>query len=663
MTGELNFEQAGQEYKITNDRSAYQPSEEVRDLTFDAKREYEQGDRNLNQQLPELNGMSILQANDEYQRNWLSWSPPPSDDPDEDWRWTGVRPLTRNKIVSTAAHLTQSLNAPAAFAQNDRDEEDSVWGEVAELLLEYNIQNSDYEESFLYGVISGLVNVLSYFTVDYAEGYQTVWDGKERKDVVDDESSGFQYGLAPCDEMLFSSLWTFRWQLQDFNIRRQRVPYELAKGLYGKSPNFGHVTPGIKSVLGEDGIFYDVEDFNGDMVEVVRRWHRRSDCEVVFVNGIYVGNENAGFNPFVHRTNKDKPKYPVVKYGAEPIDAKRFVGYKSLAAKMMNDQELVDRQWQLSFDASFMQTFAPTIITNTGKVDLSVMAPAAVTSLEADAKVYPLNSSFNASAAFQALHEAERSANESSPDPQLAGKTSTGDLPSTARQSLLIQQNAETNLGLIGRMICGVMVKEIGELMLDDIIRHQTVGEVSEIVAGVPRMKFRSFLVPGRKKDGSTKTALVRLTDRLSGTELTPDEEEMENVGLAEEAGDGREIWEVNPGMFSRLSFRVSVDYQAMMRRNTPFERSFKLAAYDKAIADPNIARDPEASAAVTRDFLLEPVVGGDASKYLPKRPAGQSLVPPAPGQEQQAAPAGGGQDIPSRFVRAAAMESGGGRI
>ena len=40
------------------------------------------------------------------------------------------------------------------------------------------------------------------------------------------------------------------------------------------------------------------------------------------------------------------PMYNSVKYGFEPIDAMRFIGYKSLVDKMQNDQEAVDREWQ-----------------------------------------------------------------------------------------------------------------------------------------------------------------------------------------------------------------------------------------------------------------------------------------------------------------------------
>jgi hypothetical protein len=662
MDTQLSYETVGEESKVSNATSSYQPDADVRDRTKRVKDDYYVGVQNLQEPIEELNGMSLLSADAEYTRNWLSWSPPPTADEDDEWRWTGVRPMTRNKIVSTAAHLTQNLLAPAVFAQNDEDEDDETWGEVGQLLLEYNIRRSDYSESFLYGVIAGLVHPLNYFTVEYVDAKQTVWaGGKEPKVVRDDEASGFQYGLAPMDEMLFENLWQFKWQLQDFRIRRKRISYELAKSIYGEHENFQYVQPGLQTVMGDDGVFYDVEDYHGNMVELVVWMHRRSDCEIPLVNGIYLGNPNTEYNPFTHRTNKNKPKYPECKYGAEPIDEMRFIGYKSLAAKLMNDQQLADEQWQIAIDASRLQAFLPTIITGTGKIDYSVVAPAAVTTIEKDAKVTPLSSSYNADAAFRSLYEAERSANESSPDPQLAGKSTSGDLPSTARQSLLIQENAERNLGLMGKMILGTMLPEIGGLMLDDIIRYQTTGEVDQILAGVPRMKYRTFILDGKEKDGMKKNHIVRLSDEFAGTALSEEDMEMENVKRLDEAGEGKEIYDVNPAKFAELDFLVTYDYQELMRRNTAFERSFMLAGYDKAISDPNIAKDPEASLAVTRDFLLKPLAGAKASKYMPKKQMVESMLPQNPTPEELAAgggASGGGQDVPNRFVRSAAMES-----
>ena len=287
-------------------------------------------------------------------------------------------------------------------------------------------------------------------------------------------------------------------------------------------------------------------------------------------------------------------------------------------------------------DGSFLETFNPIITSGAGKIDKSVYMPATVTDIKKDAQVIPLNNNFRSDAALRSLQEVERSMAESSTEPQLQGRNDQ--LPGTARQSILLQQNAETNLGFMARMI-GVMVKEVGELMIDDIVRHQTIGEVGEIIGDVPRMKYLSFVVENKIKDGKNKTHVIKFTDRYSGVKISTAEREARMMELKTEAGDDREISEVNPGLFSRLNFLVSVDYEQMMTRNTAFERAFKLETYDKAISNPLIMNDPEAMNAVTRDFLLEPLVKGDASKYLPKVMEG--VIPPAgpPGAQNVGAP------------------------
>src|SRR5690606_13275256 len=124
-----------------------------------------------NRPFAELNNRSPIQRGEEDQMAWLSWTPEPYEGED-DWRWNGVRPITRNRVISTAAHLTARLLIPQAFAQNEFQEEDKAAANVMRDLIEYNIKRSNYETAFLFGVISGLVNPVTYFKVDYTLGWQ-----------------------------------------------------------------------------------------------------------------------------------------------------------------------------------------------------------------------------------------------------------------------------------------------------------------------------------------------------------------------------------------------------------------------------------------------------------------------------------------------------------
>ena len=645
MIGELTYNQKGH---VESPLSAYQPSQEVKNITVRVKNCYQDGDNLLNTPLREYNNRSIIQRMEEDQMAWLSWTPEPFQGED-DWRWNGVRPITRNKVISTAAHLTAQLIAPRVFAQNDSSEEDRAVANVMQDLIEYNIKNSNYDTAFLYGVISALVNPLSYFKVEYVQGFQEIWQDGQMKKVLDDVYSGFQSSLLAPDDMLFESLYQFNWQKQDWIIeKRGYLSMGQAEAKYGTHSNFEHVKPGKRVLIHDDGNFYDVEDINGDMVEEVVYKCRRKDVEISFVGGIYMGNENANYNPFIHRTNQNKPKYDTVKFGYEPIDSMRFVGYKSLVAKMANDQEAVDREWQMYFDASTLATYPPTITMGAGKIDRSVIAPGTNTELGENAKIQPLQIS-NPNIALQALREAERSVTESSQDPQLGG-TQEGP-QKTARESVLLQQNAETNIDLDSKMIAK-MVKEVGDLFVDNIIRYQTIGEVSEITG---EMAYKTFLLDGKIKGGRNKTSYIKFTDRFAGKKMTKEEMEKEEYKLLDGLEDEKEVYEVNPYPFSRMHYLVQVDADKVGEKNEAFIRAFKLETYDRAITNPLVVNDPEAQLKITRDFLFEPLMKGEAAKYLPNLQKVADQL--APTEEQMEGQGGEGQDLPSRMMRSAAMD------
>lgn len=622
--------------KIESPKSAYNPGLSVQLLTQDVKAAYEDGDNTLQTSYEEYNNKSFVTQENEARRRWLSHPDAPYEGEDE-WRYNGVRPITRNKAVSMAAHLTSQLIYPKTFAQNDQQEEDKNAAYCMDALVEYHIKNSQYETAFLFGVISALVSPLNYFQSEYCESYSNAWSGEKYERVIDDVFSGFQHHVIPMDEMLFSNPYVYEWQKQDWVIRRKRVSYEEMEAKFGKHTNWRHVQIGKMTMVHDDGFFYDVEDINDGLVGYVNYKHRRSDLEIDHVNGVYLSNENTEYNPFYHRTNKDKPEYDTVKFGFEPIDAMRFVGYKSLVDKMENDQDAMDREWQDYFDATRLATFPPTITMGAGKIDKSVAAPAGITEIGKSAKVTQLQVA-NPIAAGAGLREAERAAAESSVDPIFSGQQEGPE--KTKFETMLLQQNSSTNLGITARMIA-TMVRDVGRIHVHDIARFETVGHAGEIAG---EMVYKMFALDGRVREGRGVTTYVKFTDRYAGTSMSDEEKRMEEYGLLEEAGDDKELIVANPAVISKLGYRVSTDPEQLMNRNSAFERAFKISAYDRAIINPLVAKDPEAQLAITRDFLFEPIMRGDASKYLPNlRRIAESLAP-APG-----AGAPGGYPQPGR--------------
>ena len=623
--------------------SAYQPTTDVVELQLSAHKDLIHGDMLLSRPFREFNDKSLIQRASLDQQDWLAWSPEQSDNPDEAWMFTGTSNITRNNILSMAAHVAQRIVFPSCVAQNKDQQEDTDASYVAAGLLEHNFRTNDFAETFVYAIVSGMVNPVTYYKADYVKSYMSILEGTNsnytRKKVIDDALSGFQHHLLPVDEVLIANPYCFDLERQKCLIHRRRMSYSEAKQYFDLHPNFIHVQPGtLPQYNAADALFYNMRDpiFDG-MVEVCTYYYRSIDLEFNEVNRIYMGCENTKYNPFKHRTNRNKPEYCIAKFGAEPIDAKRFWAYKSIAAKFSNDKELVDRMRQNAVDASTLSTFMPVITSGAGKLGQEVMKPATVTDISKDAKVTPLHIA-DPTAVMRMSAMAEK-------DIQDAANPSYFQMPSggkmTQFQMQLLQQNAMANLTIIGIMI-GTMVTRIGKIVLHDALRYQTVAEIGELVNGIPTLTYKTFNVP-RIKGGKGLTEQFKFTDEFAGREMTDEEKKAYQIGLIEKNGDESHLWEINPGAFINLDFLVRVEPDQLLPEDKATLTKAKSDLYDKAIANPLIAQDPQKLADVTRDFLFEPIVHGEASKYIPKSTQkvaagvmGGAGMPPMVGKSQQ---------------------------
>lgn len=606
--------------KIESKLSLYQPSEEVKELVMTAHEDLIHGDMLLSRPFREFNNYSLIQRASLDQKDWLAWSPEPSSNPDEAWMFTGTSNVTRNNIISMAAHIAQKVIFPGCAAQDDEQQEDKDASYVARALLEYNFRKADYQQTFLYAVISGMVNPVTYYKADYCEAYMDILEGTNsnyvRKQVLDDAMSGFQHYLLPTEEVLISNPYCFDIEKQKCLIHRRRVSYAEARAIYGNHPNWCHVNPGIMPVYNAgDALFYNVRDpLQDNMVEICTYKYRSIDLEYDEVNRIYMGCDNTDFNPFKHRTNKNKPAYNIAKFGAEPIDAKRFWAYKSIAAKLSNDKELVDRMRQNAVDASTLATFPSIFTMGAGKIDASVLKPATVTDIDKNAKVQPVTVA-NPTAAWNAMKQAEQDIDSASNPSYFTLPQGSGG-KKTALEIQLLQQNALINLTVISTML-GSMVKDIGRIVLDDILRFQTIGEIGEITNGVTSLLYKSYNV-AKTKDGKSMTDKIVFTDTYAGTQMTKDEKMMHEVALHEKHGDDQHVWEVNPSKFVSLNFEIIVDPDELLAKDSISVSKMKQDIYDKAITNPLFVQDMEKMAMITRDLLFEPVFHADAAKYIP---------------------------------------------
>jgi len=609
--------------KINLPVSEYHPPKAVEDLTLKIRQDYQIGYDILHRPFKEFNDMSLLQRMDADQKAFNIYVPPKTEDPTKKWQWNGVRPTTRNKVLSVCAHLVSGMSYPGIFAQSDEDEEDKKMAYVMRELVEWNIKHSDYEMTFLYGVLAALVNPVAYVHVDYAEVFQTIKVRQNNgeittEEVLDKVLSGFQIHNVPADEILIANPYEFHLQRQRFLIRKRLVDYDELKAKYGKHANWKYISPGIKALYNSnDGMFY--EQFDEDLMtlgEEVIYHNRQEDLEVPYVNGIYLGDTNVKANPIRHRDNKNRPKYCYVKLGAEPIDEKRFWAYKSLAAKLANEQESGDQMWRMQMDGTLMEVMGGLAGFGTGKLDSRIIFPGAVTNFTKEARVEQINKGRNLAAGWNAIANIERDEAQSSQSEQRGGQVEDRNM--TAYQVAKIEQNARVNLGIIGRMIIQ-MVAHIGELVVDDIVTYQSIGHLEETSGGTTKMTYRNFLLSNKTKDGKKLTEKIVFDGGLINRNMSEKERKRESFKIKKQQGKDAKLTKVNPVLFSRLNFLIEIEPEAWMPKNERFEKLLKLENYDRLIASPVIRSDPDALIAVTRDFLLEPIAKGESEKYLPK--------------------------------------------
>lgn len=607
--------------KIQDAVSLFSPDEKTKNATALVLHDYQNASESQRRARREFNNRSLLQEIDVMQRAFNSYIPPKSIDPDEEWRAQTVRPLTRNKLISIAAHVTSSVLYPNVFAQNSNDDEDKDAALVMRDLIEYNINNSNYSKSFLQAVITMLVDPACILESEFAEVMRTVKkmnaDGTwTEKEILDEVFSGFAAYVVPAKNLLIANFYETDIQKQRFVIKNRYIDYNEAKQIYGKHENFKFVKPGYRTVFDViNRVFYDIQDdeMMNYLVNEVTYYNRALDLKLVFISGILV------CDPETPNPREDK-LYPFAKSGYEPLNNGQFFYYKSAANKLGSDQEIVDNLYNMILDGTYMQLMPPLAVYGSEDIGSSVMIPGTTTSFrDPNVKVENIGPKSDVRAGMEAIAMVEKSMSESSQDALQSGVAQGGQR--TAREAILLQQNAKTALGLFGKQIA-FLVEDFGNLMVGDILQHMTVAQVDALTN---EMKYKAFLLPDKLEGGKKVTRKIDFSADMLGSEgLTEEEKLSKSYDLLEKEGgmdSGVRITKVNPELFRNTKYKITVSADELTPKSKMLEKAILLEGYDRAIQNP--VADQEA---VTRDFLFEALKPGESDKYIRKT---QGSVPP----------------------------------
>lgn len=632
---------------------------EVQTLYARVLRDYQTAWALQNRPFDEFDGHSLLQRAKIDQETFAAFVGVQYSSKAKRWRWKGRKNTARNKVIGILAHIIAGMLYPFVNAQNEKDEEDKVTARAMRILIEEKLRTAQYETKFFFMVLSALVNPGSFAEVEYVQELinirQRNKDGTMTlKQVVDEAVSGLFLHVIPLDEILMGDFWagTGTVQTQPFIFRRRRISYEQARGkwkglyFYNGVDLFDYVHAGktkVISALGENQTLFDVDmdDSDANFVEEITVRYRKDDLELTWVGGVGMFNYSDPYNnPMQHRRlilTEDGswvsvPFYPIAMTGFEPIDPSgRFLWYKSASFKEYWEDKKITELDRLLVDGVKLDVMKPTFLSGVAQIDSSVMAPGATVGMPQGASVTAYNLGPNLVQAYNAIVQAEKDMSESTQDKIMQGNVEKG---ITATQTNEARTNARIFLGVFGFAVAH-MVRQIGELVADCVIQHDTVGELDALSDENFRVKYRTFIARSKEKGRSVTNKLI-FTDRFMGRELSEERKRQIEWDLYRQSGgekSDQRIWLLNPYRFARTRYSLYIDADQIVMKSMGVDRQEKSLAFERMM-DPRVMPfiDPEA---VATDFVIDEYSDGDPDRY--KRKAGQEeLIDALLGQASQ---------------------------
>jgi len=601
--------------------SAYQPPKPVADLTADVKKDYSQGAEILNRSWNELNDYSVIDRMNKDQRTFNALVDESVENPAEAWKWRGTRSKARKKALAMHAHLTANYIVPMVSAQNDDDEEDRGMADIMRDILDWMIAptNSNYQSSFLMASMGMLVNPVTYLGAEYCEVMQKVKtktdNGYETKEVLDEVLSGFQAPVYSADQILITNAFEQNIQKQRRVIKRRYIEYAEARAKWEDHENWQYVQKGLKSVYNEeDGLFYDVkDDEHPNLVAEETVLGRREDLEVVYLNGIYMGETDVEANPIKFRDHQDRPKYNVVPFGYHRVN-EHFFYYKSMMFELGWENQLYDAMSELVMNRALLEVEMPIAISGVDDIDSDVIFPgASIAMSDPQSKITPLLPAANFGAGFEALKETDDSMGESS-----VSEVQQGQLPAASQKAYSVAQAAHAAkvvLSGVGKTL-GVSVAQYGSLMTDIAVNHVTVAQVVELGGGKTKLKYKAFLLNNKNVGGRQSNKRIVFDEALLGADMTEEEQNDASLALLDQVGypnHKEHIYRVNPELFARMKYLVRVDPEEMYPKNKEYQQALDQNMYTLLRADPLI--EPEA----LLRRLLYSNYGGEGEEMISK--------------------------------------------
>lgn len=615
-------------------KSAYQPSDEVKRLYAQCQNDYMMAYRLQHRPFDEFDGVSVLQRAYLDQQTWGAFVGAQYVPQHKSWRFRGRKNTARNNMIRILAQMISGMLYPYVNAQNEDDEPDKMTARVMRMIVEQHLRKAQYETKFLYMVLTALVNPAVFVEVDYLEAWQRIKDqtgSGKIIEAIDTLLTGLHLNIIPIDQMLLADFYTNDVQRQPYIVRVERISWDQARKIYGHHPDFKYVEAGKTRIVlaGQEHLtLYDIEWTEGDrtQVQVIHCLYRDEDLEATFVAGVFMGNGTNVYNtnPFKHRRLsllKDQwvsvPFYKFAKSYYEPIDPTgRFAYGKSCAFKLYWDDKYQNVMHQLFHDATYLDTITPLFLSGIAKTDSVVIAPGATVGMPPGAAVTPFKTGANIAAAMQVMQKQEMDEKDSTSG-QVVPDTPTPNIQAT--QIMAAQQQAKLRLGVLGIMIAD-LVRQIGDLTIDCVIQHTTVGEIDASVPSKLRMKYKTVLAETKTKGKTMTNRIIFNSDMIEKNMTKKQIEDYEWRLWDNKGGDDQEVWHVNPYKFARMTYSMFIDPDEIINHAMGNKRQ-EMITRSQMLSQPFVY--PFVDKKELADSIIEDFSSGDPDRFKMKGSGG----------------------------------------
>ncbi len=622
-----------EEEKIEN-LLMYEPSDKDRNLINKLYLRLQKMSQMRSNAMPYANNKSLIGYINDSMNRWNGIIPP-KDDLSLDWEPQIFNNFTHNVVLAFLSKVAMHPPKARFTATNQKGFQDTLRAHILEKGIEYTRNRENAEWKFLLAALE----MVTKGTVIVYEGYRKIkrkvkeiknYDpitGKvdsEEKEILD-YNDCFQ-DVIPLEEIYIGNTRTNDIQNQPDIIWKRILSKQSFNEEFKKYPNYKYVKPGSYASVIDAATFYNVKDsqLTPNSVEVLDWYNKQKDRLVRMANGVILYD---GPIPFTHK------KYPFAHGIFEPFATDAFYG-RSLPDKIASDQDITNTFWRMMVTQNLLSIYKPILTDDPDYIQEYPLQAGRMFPVSDITKYKVMNELTGPdNSQFQMLQLALKFANDNSGGILGAQGPNPGKGKMTARQALLMEEQAKQALGLNVKTLEAFDIQCLN-LRTPNFLQFYPSQDKAQSITGEDSSKgqfLRVLRIDNTElSDGTHGTSIIKIARNTKALPSQGDLNTEEEVASMQ--GDNIEVHAITPEYIRNVAFDVQIVGDSSYQQSKSLRQAMGTEFYQLALANPLINQEEN-----TREWVK--LNDKDEDKMVQKpqqQPQGQGQPQGGqPGQDQ----------------------------